>query len=66
MEDFLPFFTYVIRCLLPNTPSYFWKVVYAKRKKLLPMRSKLFPFRVDPLSEWQQNDFDRIALLEGE
>ena len=39
----------------------FWKEVYPKRKEFSPNESKVFPFRLYPISERKQNHVDRIA-----
>ena len=41
--------------------AYFWKGSPLKGKNLLPLGSKVFPFRVDPCSKKKQNIFVRVA-----
>ena len=40
------------------------KRVYCKRKELVPLMSKSFPFRADPFSKGMQNNFNRDVALE--
>ena len=50
---------FVISCLLSCKASSFWKEIYSKRKEFGSLGSKFFPFRVDPFSEGNQNNFKR-------
>ena len=37
---------------------------YSKRTEFSPLRSKFFPFRVDPFSEEIKSNFDRVTSSE--
>ena len=52
-------------CLFSSSSDPFWKVVYSKRKEFAPMGSKVFPFRVDPISEGRKNSILTVASPES-
>ena len=68
LVDFPPFFTretiFVTSslCSAHLVPSK--KGSALKGKKLLPLGSNFFPFRGDPFSKGDKNNFDRVVSLE--
>ena len=64
--QFTPFFTkktiFLTSCLLSFHQVSSEKGSTLKGKNLVPPGSKFFPFRIDPFSEGNKNDFDRVAF----